>query len=124
MNIIDKAIGFINPKAGIARLRERKIYNLARVDQGYSNKDDPILQNWRVGANSPDDDILYSLDDLRAKSRSLYMNNDLAGAALKKMRTKTVGSGLLPKPTINYTYLGIKREEAKERPAPRASRCR
>lgn len=114
MNIIDKAIGFINPKAGMARLRERKIYNLARVDQGYSNKDDPILQNWRVGANSPDDDILYSLDDLRAKSRSLYMNNDLAGAALKKMRTKTVGSGLLPKPTINYTYLGIDREKAKE----------
>lgn len=114
MNIIDKAIGFINPKAGMARLRERKIYNLARVDQGYSNKDDPILHNWRVGANSPDDDILYSLDDLRAKSRSLYMNNDLAGAALKKMRTKTVGSGLLPKPTINYTYLGIEREKAKE----------
>ena len=42
------------------------------------------------------------------------MNNDLAGAALKKMRTKTVGSGLLPKPTINYTYLGIEREKAKE----------
>lgn len=30
------------------------------------------------------------------------------------MRTKTVGSGLLPKPTINYTYLGIDREEAKK----------
>lgn len=114
MNVIDRAIGFINPKAGLSRIKTRKAYNLAQVEQGYSNKDDPILSNWKVGANSPDEDILFSLDDLRAKSRSLYMNNDLAGAALKKMRTKTVGSGLLPKPTINYTYLGLKREEAKK----------
>lgn len=114
MNILDKLIGYISPRNGINRLKDRKIYNLAKIEQGYSNKDDPVLENWRVSPNSPDEDILYSLDDLRAKSRNLYMNNDLAGAALKKMRTKTVGSGLLPKPTINYTYLGIDREKAKE----------
>lgn len=114
MNLLDKLIGYISPRNGINRLKDRKIYNLAKIEQGYSNKDDPVLENWRVSSNSPDEDILYSLDDLRAKSRNLYMNNDLAGAALKKMRTKTVGSGLLPKPTINYTYLGIEREKAKE----------
>ena len=115
MNLIDKAIGYFNPKAGAERIRERRKYdNLIKIEKGYSNKDDPVLKNWNVGANSPDEDLLLSLEDLRAKSRNLYMNNDLAGAALKKMRTKTVGSGLLPKPTINYVYLGIEREKAKE----------
>lgn len=115
MNLIDKTIGYFNPKAGAERIRERRKYdNLIKIEKGYSNKDDPVLKNWNVGANSPDEDLLLSLEDLRAKSRNLYMNNDLAGAALKKMRTKTVGSGLLPKPTINYVYLGIEREKAKE----------
>src|SRR3712207_1270618 len=114
MNVIDWTVGFLNPKAGLARIKNRKAYNLAKIENGYSNKDDPVLQNWLVSSEGPDTDILIGLDDLRAKSRNLYMNNDLAGAALKKMRTKTVGSGLLPKPTINYTYLGIDREEAKK----------
>ena len=83
MNLLDKVIGYISPKNGINRLKDRKIYNLAKVEQGYSNKDDPVLENWKVTSNSPDEDILYSLEDLRAKSRNLYMNNDLAGAALK-----------------------------------------
>ena len=80
---------------------------------GYTNKDDPSLSKWFTWAESPDNDILWDLDDLRAKSRALYMNNELAGAALKKMRTKIVGTGLLPKPTINYQIAGITKEKAK-----------
>ena len=81
---------------------------------GYSNKDDPSLSNWYTYPESPDNDILWDLDDLRAKSRNLYMNNELAGAALKKMRTKIVGTGLLPKPNINYQIAGITKEQARE----------
>lgn len=81
---------------------------------GYSNKDDPSLSKWFTWAESPDNDILWDLEDLRAKSRALYMNNELAGAALKKMRTKIVGTGLLPKPTINYQIAGITKEKARE----------
>lgn len=81
---------------------------------GYSNKDDSSLSNWYTYPESPDNDILWDLDDLRAKSRNLYMNNELAGAALKKMRTKIVGTGLLPKPNINYQVAGITKEQARE----------
>ena len=81
---------------------------------GYNNKDDPSLSNWYTQAESPDNDILWDIDDLRAKSRNLYMNNELAGAALKKMRTKIVGTGLLPKPNINYQIAGITKEQARE----------
>lgn len=81
---------------------------------GYNNKDDPSLSKWYTSSESPDNDIIWDLDDLRGKSRNLYMNNELAGAALKKMRTKIVGTGLLPKPTINYKIAGITKEKAKE----------
>ncbi|MBR8701150.1 hypothetical protein IX317_001852 [Fusobacterium sp. DD29] len=81
---------------------------------GYSNKDDGHLSEWVPWADSPDNDILNDLDDLRAKARHLYMNNELAGAALKKMRTKIVGPGLVPKPAINYRIAKISREQARE----------
>lgn len=81
---------------------------------GYSNKNDVSFSTWNVTSESPDNDILWDLDDLRAKSRNLYMNNELAGAALRKMRTKIVGTGLLPKPTINYNIIGISKEKAQE----------
>lgn len=81
---------------------------------GYNNKNDVTFSTWNVVSESPDNDILWDLDDLRAKSRNLYMNNELAAAALKKMRTKIVGTGLLPKPTINYNIIGISKEKAQE----------
>lgn len=81
---------------------------------GYSNKDDETLSRWLTSPESPDNDILYDLEDLRGKSRNLFMNNELAGAALKKMKTKVVGIGLQPKPTINYKIAGIDKEKAKE----------
>ena len=41
---------------------------------GYSNKNDVSFSTWNVTSESPDNDILWDLDDLRAKSRNLYMN--------------------------------------------------
>lgn len=118
MNVIDKVIEVINPRAGLERIKAREdlksIKNILEIKQGYSNKEDVALSNWNTVADSPDNDILEDLDELRGKSRHLYMNNELAGAALKKIKTKVVGAGLLPKPTINYSYLGITREEAKK----------
>lgn len=81
---------------------------------GYNNKDDPAISNWVTYAESPDNDILFDLEDLRGKSRNLYMNNEVAGAALKKLRTNVVGPGLLPKPTINFKAVGMTFEQAKE----------
>ena len=99
-------------KVPVAISPERTLKMVSGV--GYTNKDDPSLSNWFTASESPDNDILWDLDDLRAKSRALYMNNELAGAALKKMRTKIVGTGLLPKPAINYQVAGITKEKARE----------
>ena len=110
--IIKRAIQSLKRPSAI---RDRTTHSVKMVNGiGYSNKDDPSLSKWYTWAESPDNDILWNLDDLRAKSRNLYMNNELAGAALKKMRTKIVGTGLLPKPTINYQLAGISKEQARE----------
>lgn len=79
---------------------------------GYPNRNDDI-SNWYVYADSPDNDITEDLEDLRAKSRSLYMTNEIAGSILTKIKTSVVGTGLIPKPHIDYKYIGISKEEAK-----------
>lgn len=127
-NIFDKVVGLIDPQKGLDRLKARsklkvaeKVYSeKSRIpvknawEKGYSNKDDITLNSWYTQANSPDEDINESLEDLRGKSRSLYMNNTIAGAALKKYKTRVVGQGLIPKPMINYQHIGTSREEAKK----------
>lgn len=94
--------------------KEIKTQSKLKIINAFSNKDDPHLSQWTPWADSPDNDILNDLEDLRAKARHLYMNNELAGAALKKMRTKIVGPGLVPKPAINYKIAGITKEQARE----------
>ena len=39
---------------------------------GYSNKDDETLSRWLTSPESPDNDILCDLEDLRGKSRNLF----------------------------------------------------
>ena len=40
------------------------------------------------------------------------MNAPLAAAAINSTRTSCIGTGLVPKPKIDYEFLGISREEA------------
>lgn len=42
------------------------------------------------------------------------MNAPLASAAIASTRTNCVGAGLVPKPKIDYEFLGISEDEAKE----------
>ena len=83
-------------------------------NKGYEQNGEPEDINWNPDPESPDEDIIDNLEDMRARSRDLYMNNEIATAILDKYRTKVVGVGLIPKPTINYNYLGITKEKAKE----------
>lgn len=111
MNLIDKVVSYMNPAKGLERLYARQALTVA--NSAYPNRDKDISQ-WRAEPDSPDNDLIDDLDDLRGKSRNLYMNNEVAGAVLVKIKTNVVGSGLIPKPVINYKYLGITREKAKD----------
>lgn len=114
-NLIDKIVTAFSPQKGLERIKARsQLTKIENYEKGYSNKDDVALSKWFSPANSPDEDINDSLEELRGKSRHLYMNNTISAAALKKNRTMVAGIGLVPKPMINYKHIGITKEEAKK----------
>ena len=59
-------------------------------------------------------DIEENRKTLRERSRDLAMNAPLGAAAINSTRTSCVGSGLVPAPKLDYDFLGISKEGAKE----------
>lgn len=92
-------------------LRAASIKNYGRSGASYNKN---ALSSWDAAALSPDDDITLNLDTLRARSRDLMMSSPLSSGALKTIRTNVVGSGLAVSPHIDYKFLGIREDDAKE----------
>ena len=118
MNVIDRFIGFVNPRAArnreIYRMQAEAIRNIRNT--GYSesgaSRVKKSLRGWTANSKSPFEDIDANLDILRQRSRDLYMGAPLATSAIKTNRTNVVGSGLKLKAQIDYEYLGMTREQA------------
>lgn len=87
-------------------------------NSGYSNggasKSESWARRYRSESLSPERDIEENRKTLRERSRDLTMNAPLATAAINSTRTSVVGSGLVPRPKIDYEFLGINKEEAQE----------
>jgi lambda family phage portal protein len=66
---------------------------------------------WFAISGSADQDIIYNLPLLRARSRDLFMGAPLAGAAILTLRTNCIGNGLVPLPQIDGEYLGMSTDE-------------
>ena len=119
MNILDKLIESVAPiygeKRRIARERIniRKIINTVYDESGASRRKNS-MKGWLAGSKSPQEDIDKNLNLLRQRSRSLYMSAPLAVSAIKTNRTNIIGSGLRPKPKIDFEKLKITVDEAEE----------
>lgn len=69
---------------------------------------------WRVdGGNAEDQIDLYS-STLRKRSRDLYAGGGLGKSGPNTLATSVVGWGIIPKPKIDWEYLGISEEQAEE----------
>lgn len=116
MNIIDKAINFFNPVKGAKRIYARQMTKF--LNSGYSHggasTDKKSMRGFNAESFSPQMDIDYNLKLLRERSRVLEMSSPLASAAVNTTVTKTVGSGIFVKPSIDYEFLGLTKEEAEE----------
>lgn len=116
MNVLDKAIAFINPQAAVKRAAARN--TLSVLDSGYGNYGGSFSRNslrgWNAYGGSANEDIHDHLDTLRQRSRDLYAGVPLATAALKKMRTSTVGRGLKLKSQIDFRFLKMSEDQARE----------
>lgn len=87
-------------------------------NSGYSNGGASRRKSWAKKYHSrslsPKSDIEKNRKLLRERSRDLTMNAPLATAAVNSTRTNCVGSGLIPKPKIDYEFLGMSQEAARE----------
>jgi lambda family phage portal protein len=93
-NVIDRLIGWVNPKAGIARHYDRK--RLARAYEAASPRDPWRPRRAGASANA---DHQADAKTLRVKARSLVQNVPYCTAALAGLVSATVGTGIVPRAT-------------------------
>lgn len=86
------------------------------MNSGYSHGGASTSETWAKlydsESLSPKSDIEENRKLLRERTRDLAMNAPIATAAINSERTSCVGTGLVPKPKIDYDFLGISKEEA------------
>jgi lambda family phage portal protein len=71
------------------------------------------LQGWNASIGSPRSDLPATEQrTLRARSRDAFRGHMVARAALTRPRTNIVGTGLMCRPSIDASVLGLSAEEA------------
>ncbi len=117
-NLLDRAIGYVNPQAGRDRLAARTQiaatsamfggggggYRGGQVDRGKR-------RGFGARARSANADILPGSERLRAEQRDAVMNAPIATAAINRMVTFVIGTGLMAIPAIDGEYLSLTPEE-------------
>lgn len=96
-NLLDRAIAYVAPRAGLQRAAARMRLTAA---SGYdaARHERAGMRHFAVNAQSPDADILPNLETQRARSRALLMNAPLATGAVNTVVTNVVGTGLRMSP--------------------------
>lgn len=124
MNIFDRAIGAVSPKAAQRRAEAR--FAAARAEaaatyikaSGYSgggaSRSKASMKGWDDSSASPQSDIDANLTTLRERSRNLYYNAPVAASAINRNLVHIVGSGLRVSPKIAWRRLGMTKERADE----------
>lgn len=105
-NLIDRAIAWVNPAAGLSRMRARVQMAVAGQWLGGSTQRTQTA-NWLPFAGSPDADMQVDRRNLLTRSRDLQRNNPLAKGAVNTNVTSVVGTGLVLRSRINAKSLGL-----------------
>lgn len=120
-NLLDRAIGYFAPKAGAERLTARtQIAATTSVfgggTGGYrgTQGDRGKRRGWFARARSANADMLPGSERLRAEQRDAAMNQPIATAAINRMVTFVVGTGLMSLPAIDGEALGLSAEQVED----------
>lgn len=108
MNVLDKAIGFFSPKAGVVREAYRQQLDEIR---GYDAAGFRGNSNWQVSNNSAEMTDRYSRDNIRAKTRDLERNSDIFNGITSAYKRNVVGVGISIQAWTNDEELNTKLEE-------------
>lgn len=110
-NWIDRAIGYVSPEAGAARLRAR--VQTAIYGQWLGGRTDRReTSGWTPFAGSADADNLYDLATVRARTRDLQRGEPLAAGAVSTVVTNVVATGLVFQSNIDRDVLRMSQEQA------------
>lgn len=113
LNIVDKLVGYFSPAAAVNRIKARHVMALSGAYNAGS-RSRPALRNWNPLAGDANDDALYELETIRARSRDLARNAPLGCAALNTVVTNTIGTGLTMQSNPDARLLGLSEDQANE----------
>lgn len=111
-NLLDRAVAYVNPRAGVERLAQRTQIAASTAllgGGGYrgAQPDRGKRRGWLSRARSANADMLPGSERLRAAQRDAAMNQPIATAAINRMVTFVVGTGLMSLPAIDGAALGL-----------------
>lgn len=102
MNLIDKAIGWLNPKAGLERARYRTAMGILEEYEQKRAYDAASkgrrTDGWKATGTSVNSELYYALPTLRNRSRELVRNNSYAKRIVKVLPNNIIGTGIRPTP--------------------------
>lgn len=106
VNIIDRAIGWVAPGAGLRRARQRTAMDI--LTRSYDGADRGRLKSsWRTRSTSADAEIARAGRILRDRMRDLVRNNPHAANAISVLVTHAIGDGIVPRakdPKVNALF--------------------
>ncbi|WP_230770679.1 phage portal protein [Sphingomonas sp. Leaf4] len=114
--LLDRAIGFFSPRAGAERIVQRGVIAASTSmlgTGGYrgANSERGRRRGSTARARSANADMLPGSDRLRAEQRDAVMNQPIATAAIGRMVTFAIGTGLMAMPAIDGEALGLTPEQ-------------
>jgi capsid protein len=113
MNLLDKAIGIVSPRAVLQRARSRVALELT---QGYLDRHAQRFRydgatagrrayGWYAASTDANVELMGSLIWLRNRSRDLIRNNPYSARAVEELAGNVVGTGIVPKAKTGNTAL-------------------
>lgn len=97
-NFLDRAIGFINPRAGANRMAQRKRMEILSGIRGYEGASNGRLASGiRAPSSTADTEIGKAGPILRDRSRNLVRNHALAAKIVTAHANNFVGFGITPR---------------------------
>lgn len=119
-NLVDRVVGYFNPRAGLMRLQTRHALNLATP--AYEAATPSRSRKFYRDGLSPNQLTQQSAPAIRAQARQLHRNHDVSRGILRTMVNNIVGSsgiGIEPQPrradgTIHEEYAAALRKAYRE----------
>jgi lambda family phage portal protein len=115
-NMADRVVEWLNPVGALRRRHARLA--LAITNSGYSHggasSSKTSMKGWTWRGGDAKTDIELNLPTLRQRSRDLYMNSGIARAALGRLQTNVIGTGLRLRALPDAEVLGMDRDKASE----------